>query len=184
MHAPMPAPNPALLRLLRRVTNENKNYLLGYTPDTAKAAADSYCRVKGYGSAGAMEQLTVPPQFVGGAGAWRTYNLVTKEVCNGAGCAAIGVVECVKDGAQPLAKDGNSNVGCGNTGALGGAGAAAWGGAAAAPRKACAAPASCGIWWGGFGGRSTGVAAGAAAGQGTMYMFTIFTGPARSRNCV
>jgi hypothetical protein len=104
---------------LRRLTNESKNYLLSYTPDTAKEAADTYCRHKGYGGAGAMEPLTVPPQFVPGAGAWRTYNPVTKVVCNGPGCAAIGVVECVKEGAQPLAKDGNGNTGCANTGAEG-----------------------------------------------------------------
>ncbi|GAB4819960.1 hypothetical protein N2152v2_007006 [Parachlorella kessleri] len=101
---------------LPEVTNNNNKYLLGYTADSAKAAADAFCRYKGYGSAGAYKPLTVPAQFVAGAGAWATYNLVTKEACSGPQCTAIGVVECVKQGATPLVKDAAGNVGCANSG--------------------------------------------------------------------
>ena len=38
------------------------------------------------------------------------------QVCQSAACTAIGVVECVKAGASALPRDGNNNVGCGNTG--------------------------------------------------------------------
>lgn len=97
----------------RRITNQGKSYFLTYTADSAEEVATDYCKHKGYGGIGVMQPFTMP---VGFAGEFRAISTVTMETCEGATCPIIGVVECVAADKQPLVKDANGNVGCGNSG--------------------------------------------------------------------
>lgn len=48
--------------------------------------------------------------------AWRTVDPTTEQVCQGLGCPAFGIIECVKEGNEPLKPDAKQNIGCGNQG--------------------------------------------------------------------
>ena len=48
--------------------------------------------------------------------AWRTVDPVTEQACQGLGCPAFGIIECVKEGEEPLQPDDKQNIGCGNQG--------------------------------------------------------------------
>lgn len=68
----------------------------------------------GYSSAGAFRGTRLPQSLkqYASPGDWRTRDVFTGEVCNGAHCRAFSVVECVLEGYAPLARDAAGNIGC------------------------------------------------------------------------
>lgn len=102
-----------------RVTFKGREYFLAFVEKTARSTASQFCQSQQggpYTASGALRWHILPPRFSAQALQWRTFDPDAGELCTGEGCPAFAVVECVKEGAEPLVKDEEGNIGCGNTG--------------------------------------------------------------------
>ena len=91
-------------------------YLAAYLdgPDGAtRAFAHAYCRRQNatFGGVGAVRRGMLPARLAAQGGGLQTYAAATKEVCSGAACPFIAVIECVPAGVEPCPGDAAGTIG-------------------------------------------------------------------------
>lgn len=93
-------------------------YFTAYNESTIALLASALCQLSGnYSSNGTVKYFpAIPDWLLGQVSQWRTYDPISGMTCDGQGCPVVGVIECVKNGSQPLGLDGAGNIGCGNSG--------------------------------------------------------------------